>query len=151
MPTLTETMLRPKPGFGKAALLLLIAAIVAFAASVVLAFVRGQLTVQSVPDLLLGAIVVLAVVAAVVLENKRAHSIELTTEAATALSWKFALGFLPYQLVPVRIRWDELPQVAHKGFSVNLRGIQGEISINTYLFSDPAKVIDFINRQTSSK
>ena len=147
MSTLTETPLKPKPGFRKAALLLIVAALVVGVASIGLSFVRGHFTLQSIPDLLLGAIAMIALVAMVSLENKRAHAVELTTEAVSSLTWKFSIGLLPCRLVPIRMRWDEIQQIAHKGFAVSFKGASGEIALNTYLLDDPAKVIDFINAQ----
>jgi hypothetical protein len=140
------TAIKPKPGVRKATSLLLFLLVVGFGGSLIAAFDFGQLTIRSLVNILFATAVVAIVATAVILEDKRARSVELTTEAATSLVWTRTPGLVPFRLMPMTIRWEDLRQIAHKGLVVGLRDARGEISVNSYLFDSPDEVLAFINQ-----
>lgn len=143
------TILKPRARASKATRWLVLLTLFAFAGSAVLGLVGGQLTLSSFAQFLLSALVVSIVAAAMVLEDKRARSIEMTSESVTSLVWKRTPGLVPYRLVPLTIHWSDLKQVAQKGLLVSLRDSQGAISVNTYLFDKPDEVLEFINQHAA--
>lgn len=101
-------------------------------------------------DLLGGVSVLLLINICLVLEDKRMRSIEISSDGIRALTWGKAFGLIPCRLSPVHLRWQDVAEVAQKGLVINLRAKGQVVSVNTYLFDDPASVHAFISQNLSN-
>jgi hypothetical protein len=111
----------------------------------------NELTLITLLEMLLMALLVGMIAAWFFAEDKRARSVEISNDGVSALTWNRLFQVIPFRLTPILIRWSEVKRIGQSGFVVTLDDGQKQISINTYLFEQPAEVVSFINECSTSE
>lgn len=143
--------LRPKASRRLPTLILAIAAALAAIIALLIATSDLRSFSGSLKGFAIGMATVAVVGAALVLEDKRMRTIELSHVGVTGLVWKRAAGLLPYRLTPLTLSWAEVKEVAYRGFTIGLKGSSGAILVNSYLFEKPDQVRAFISSHLTAR
>lgn len=144
------TVMKPRAGAGKSARLLLVLVTVALGASMLAFLSVGEISPEMLLEMALVALIVAAVGAVLVLESRRARSVELTTEGVTALVWRRWGGIFPFRLETLAMPWTAVEAISQRGYAVGLMGRGCEIVVNTYLFENPEATLAFINERVAA-
>lgn len=93
----------------------------------------------------LSVLVVTAVSVAFLLAiDIQAHSVELSAEGVSALTWQKRASPVFVRLTRTFVPWRDIQRIGVKGFVVHLASATQVIQVNAYLFAEPDAVLPFI-------
>ena len=140
-------VLRPSPKRSLPIRVLVSCVALAGVAVALLPMLRGGISVGGLLDA--AGILVIAVIplAALLLEDKRLRSIELSEMGATSLVWSRVDSFPFIRLTRLEIPWTQVKRVGVRGLAIVIVGETRAIHVNTYLFPDHKVAFDFINER----
>jgi hypothetical protein len=94
-----------------------------------------------------GVLIITAFVIAVLLiEDKRARSVEVNEAGLVSLAWSRTTVFPFVVLKRVETLWTSVESFGMRGFVLALVSRERTVNVNTYLFPDPKGVNEFIGQ-----